>query len=210
MKTIEITLYKFEELSEAAQQKAINNYRDEGNNDSEYCYHEAHDTVKKFNDIFNTKYGHESWLDVRTSHIDDNTINLKGLRLRKYIINNYWSQLDKGKFFSLWSKTEKSYKHYKEGHPVLKKRYSKVLFDNSCVLTGVCYDHDILDPIYNLIEKYDPKQHDNLDMETLFEDCFYSLKKSLENEDQYRNSDEYIFEELTNSNHVFTENGEQY
>lgn len=210
MKTIEITLYKFEELSKEAQQKAINNYRNEGHNDSEYYYNEAHETVKKFNNIFGTKEGRDSWLDVRTSHIDDNTINLKGLRLRTYIINNYWSQLYKDKIFSLFSKTEKSYTYYKEGYPVLKKKYSKVLFNNSCVLTGVSYDHDILEAIYNLIDKYDSKQHDNLDMETLFENCFYSLKKSLDNEDEYTNSDEYIFEELINSDHEFTENGEQY
>jgi hypothetical protein len=151
-RTIRTKVYKFSELSKTAQQTAIDSYRNSGMIDTSYIWDDAHGTVKKFHEIFGTEEGHRSWLDVDFSGIDDNVLELKGIRLRTYIINNYWQYLFKGKYFSLWSKTEKSYKHYPNGYPVLKYRHSKVLFDNNCTLTGVCYDMDLLQPMYEFLD----------------------------------------------------------
>ena len=116
MRTITKNLYSFSELSEQAKQTAIENFR---NNDSEFLseflYQEAHESVKAFHNIFSTKEDLHSWLDVRTGHIDDVILELSGQRLATYIWNNYGHKLFKGKYYSLWSKTDRNYKHHKNG-----------------------------------------------------------------------------------------------
>lgn len=211
MKTIRTKVYSFSELNEAAQQKAINNYRNNGI-DTDYIYDDAHNTVKQFNNLFGTKESGRSWLDINTGHIDDNILNLKGLRLRTYIINNFGHKLYKGKYFSLWSKTEKSYKYYKEGFPVLKSRYSKVLFDNCCVLTGVCYDNSILQPVYDFIENYKGKAdyYSYMDFETLMNDCIAELGKDIESEIDGINEDAHIAELLQNNDQEYTKDGKEF
>ena len=147
MRTIEVKLYKFEELSEKAKENAISEHRSRGSIDMEWCYSEAHETVKKFCEVFGVVMGLDSWLDVRTGHIDDDILELSGLRLRKYIINNYFDDIYGGKYFSLWSKTDIN-PHFREGGHApkgkLKGRHSKVMFTRDCPFTGVCYDYDIL------------------------------------------------------------------
>lgn len=214
MRTVRTKVYKFNELSEKAKDKAIEWYRNSGraNEDSSYSYDEAHESVQLFHDIFGTKEGSRSWLDVQTGHIYDNIINLKGLRLQKYIWNNFKTSLYKGKYYSLWSKTEKSYKHHKDGYPVLKSRHSKVFLDNSCILTGICWDNSLLQPVYDFLEKYQDKAdyYSYMDFETLMNDCFASLTKDLESEDEYRNSDEAIIEAIQSNEYEFQKDGTKF
>lgn len=211
-RTIRTKIYKFAELNSEAQQKAINTLRNSDVISSEYIYNEAHKTVKKFNDIFNLKEGRNSWLDFNTNNIDDNILELKGLRLHKYILNNYSISLYKGKYFSLWSKTEKSFKHYKEGYPTLKSRNSKVIFNNECVLTGYCYDLDLLQPIYDFIERYKllAGYYSTITLNDLITSCFESLDKSLKNEEEYLYSEENINEYIDSNEVEFLINGKQY
>ena len=211
MKTIRTKVFSFSELNEAAQQQAIKDYRNNGIN-TDHIYDEAQNTVKEFNDLFGTKEDSRSWLEIYTGHIDDNIMNLKGLRLRTYIINNFGHKLYKGKYFSLWSKTEKSYKHYKDGYPVLKSRYSKVIFDNCCVLTGVCYDNSILQPVYDFIENYKGKAdyYSYMDFEMLMNDCIAELEKDIESEVDAMNGNEYITEQLENNDQEYTKDGKEF
>ncbi len=206
MKTVSIKLYSFDELSEKAKQYAINRERE--NLSRDYIYDDAEKTVDRFNEIFNVKQGRNSWLEFSLSHLDDNILNLKGQRLRTYIINNFWNDLFKGKYFSLWSKTEVSYEHYKDGYPVLKSRHSKVIFDNSCTLTGVCYDHSLLQPMYEFLEwNLRPDYNSYMDLETLIGDCFANLEKDIDSEIEHAESDENISETLRNNEYTFEENG---
>jgi Arc/MetJ-type ribon-helix-helix transcriptional regulator len=46
-----------------------------------------------------------------------------------------------------------------------------------------------------------------MDFETLINDCFDSLRKSIEAEERYKNSSEGIREELKESEQEFTKNG---
>lgn len=207
-RTIRTKVYKFDELNENAKQKAIENYRN-SSVDTSFIYDDAHETVKKFHEIFGTKEGRNSWLDVNTDSIDDNICELKGLRLQKYIWNNFKTSLYKGKYFSLWSKTEKSYKHYKDGYPVLKSRRSKVMLDNSCVLTGVCYDDSLLQPVYDFLERYQQKAdyYSYMDFATLINDCFESLEKDVKSEEESQYDDDVITENIVNNEYEFTADG---
>lgn len=209
MRTIRTKVYKFNELNEAAKEKAVRNYINNGNIDSSYIYDEAHETVKSFHNVFGTREDSRSWLECDCSRIGDDILSLKGLRLRTYIINNFWDDLFKGKYFSLWSKPEKSYKYYKEGYPVLKYRYSKVIFDNTC--TGVCYDMSLLQPIYDFLKYKDkPDYYSYMDFETLMNDCFSSLEKDIESEIDYQSSFEAVKEQIEANEYEFTQDGRMF
>ncbi len=221
MKTIELKLYSFDELTEEAKNTAIKNYRNQDNDNCDFIYSDAEKTVEKFCEAFSVKTGRDSWLDCYTSHIDDFILNLTGLRLQKYLYNNFGSTLYKRKYL----------KHGEnfENRPVKLFRmqklneinqgpnkgkfyftyYSNLKKDTCCNLTGVCYDNDIMQPIYNFLEDRNPESN-NTTFESLFIDCFQSLKKSLENECDYMNSDEYISEQLSENGSEFTENGQIY
>lgn len=215
-RTIRTKVYRFEELSKEAQQKAIDNYRNDGI-ETDHIYDEMHETVKAFNDLFGTEEGRNSWLDVRTGHIDDNICQLKGLRLRTYIINNFWSSLYKGRYYSVKGEITKRHPRIKkEWLPHSKKYfyayYSAVQFTNDCPLTGVCYDHSILQPVYDLIERYKENQryHDILTFEELMTECFYKARKAIEDEEEYLNSDEAIRELLEGQDDEYTKDGKRF
>lgn len=212
-RTIRIKLYKFNELNEKAQEKAIEHYRvNYSPDDVTRDYEEMHDSVKAFHDIFGTREGGRSWLDVYCDHISDNVMELKGLRLRTYIINNFWHHLYKGKYYSLWSKTDVTYKHHPEGYPVLKQRHSRVLFVNDgCPLTGICWDNDILQPLFDFIEyKKTPDYYSYMDFETLMNDCIDAARKSIESQEEALYSDEYIREQLQEQDTEYTKYGKPY
>ena len=207
MKTIEIQIYKFDELSEDAKQRAIEKFRN--TEDFSYLYEEAYETVKKFHSIFQTSEGRDSWLDVRVNY-DDDILNLTGQRLATYLWNNYKNDIYEGKYYGKLVYTDK----WGEKLPISKehpigarhvKRYSKVFLSNCCVLTGVCYDDSILRPIYDFIEK--PNQYN---IEDLINFCFDELKNDIESEIDSRNEDEYIIETIEVNEYDFTEDGELY
>ena len=96
MRTIETILYSFEELSEGAKQKAIEDWR---NNTQEYEWSsENRDTLEKFADIFpirirNWSYG-GSGEGVHFEFTADGEIEeLSGQRLATYIWNNYRNEI---------------------------------------------------------------------------------------------------------------------
>lgn len=209
MRTIRTKVYKFSELSNEAKQKAINSIR--GTIPTDHVYDDAYNSVKAFHGVFGTQEG-RSWLDIHTGNIEDNIIRLTGLRLRTWIINNYGQQLYKGRYFSLWSKTEISYKHHKNGYPVLKTRYSKVMLQNSCVLTGVCYDDSLLKPIYDFLDNYTLKAnyYSYMDLQTLFDDCFKSLEQDIENEIDAMGGEDYTVDHIQANEYEFLKDGTKY
>ena len=206
MRTIEVKLYSFDELSEEAKEKAISYFRDSESSDP-YFIQDANKTFERFADIFSIHWRNIEYREPYRNEYDiklnDDILHLTGQRLATYIWNNYKRDLFKGKYYSLWSKKDVSFKHHKNGHPVLKTRYSKIFLSNSCVLTGVCYDEDILTPIYEFLDN--PL---DIDFETLLNDCIYSLCHSVESEIEYRLSDEAIIETIQDNEYEFTEDGE--
>jgi hypothetical protein len=210
MKTIEVKLYSFDELSEEAKEKAINKFRDAEYNTTPYFVDEANDSFEKFAHIFSVDWRNidyeEPYRNEYNINMDDNILTLSGQRLATYIWNNFKKQLFKGKYYSLWSKKDITYKYYHEGYPVLKTRYSHIFLDNCCVLTGICYDDDLLKPIYDFLDK----PNDRIDFETLLNDCVYSLCHSVSMEIDYQFSDKAITETIRINEYQFTEDGGIY
>ena len=215
MKTIQVNILTFEELTEEAKRTAINQYRVQGP-DASHIYDEAHDSVKEFNKIFGTKEGNRSWLDVDTSHIDDDVLELSGVRLRTYILNNFGSDIFRPKYLKHGIlRKEKPTHHRMRKAKILNtgpnkglymvSYYSNINTSCECPLTGVCYDHSLLNPFLKFIAKPDKST-----FEDLITDAFHELKKDLEDEEDSMNTDEYIIEQIEANDYEFTETGERY
>lgn len=84
--------------------------------------------------------------------------------------------------------------------------YSKCQREASCVLTGCCYDEDILEPIYNFLKKPDA----NTDLEDLIKSCLYSWIKAMADEYEYQCSDKGIAEDCEANDYKFLENGKMF
>lgn len=213
MKTVRIKIYKFNELTESAKSTVIERERE--NLDFDYIYAEAYNTVKEFNRIFNVKEGSRSWLNFSLSHIDDDILSLSGLRLHKYLINNFWDGLYKRKFYNSFG-DNKVIKHpcvknnfydVTKGARVSSSNfyYSRIQFENSCVLTGVCYDDDILKPIYDFLSRPDSR-----DFAQLINECFQSLENSIENEKDYLQSDKNLIKQIEEADRDYTKDGNEF
>lgn len=209
MKTVSINLFSFDELSEAAKENAIKNHRNKAYDYSHY-FDEIIGSTKAVADLFNLKFGRE-YTDLRYSHLDDDILNLQGVRLYKYILNNYGHELFKPKYI----KTVEG--EYRKKFFICKVRtardgskytqlYSRTKKDNSCVLTGTCYDEDILKPVYDFLKH--PDKHTTFS--DIFDDIENAIQGTFESTEEWINSDEFIGEELEANNYEFTEDGEQF
>lgn len=211
MRTIRTKVYQFGELSKDAQQKAISQFRNMGN-DNQFYFDEIIESVKAVCELFNLKTGRQ-WSDIRTSHIDDDILQLSGIRLYKYIVNNYWNSLYKRKFFGSigdnrvikhrMSKT--NFYDMGKGARVNSSNfiYSNVQFDNSCTLTGVCYDNDILQPVYDFLKRPDP----STTFEHLIQEIESAISKTFDNTEEWLNSDEFIQNEIESNEYEFKADG---
>lgn len=153
MRAVQVYVYKYEELSDRARKKALHNFQ---MSDYYPWADENKETLKAFENIFPIKvreWQYGGYGDyIRFDFIADYEIEeLSGVRLATYIYNNYFPYLFKGKYYSKGK--------YVDGKYTYKQRYSKVMFDNSCVLTGYIIDDDILEPVYKFLKK--PCKHTN-------------------------------------------------
>ena len=213
MKTVEIGIYQFDELSESAKQSAIEHFRQLEYEDP-FIIDEAHESFKLFADIFAISWSNIDYEEPHRNNysikLDEQALELEGQRLSKYIWNNHKNDLFKGKYYGRLSKYDKHGEKILKSkeHPIGQRhvlRHSNCQLDNSCVLTGMCYDDDLLTPIYEFLNN--PK---DIDFETLLDDCVYSLCHSVQSELEYRRSDGALSEHIEINEYEFTANGEIY
>jgi hypothetical protein len=200
MKTITktIKLYEFKELSEKAQEKVI--YDTECND--LFFDDELKNVLENFEEVFNIKVTEwnidNNYFRYQSNNYYEEVENLNGIRLLKYLINNFYNDLFKGKYYS------KSY--YKNNKFILKSRNSKIIKDNCCTLTGVYYDNDILKPIYDFIKN----PNENISFSYLIEKCLYSWIESYKNNYENYYSKENIKELSEINNWYYLEDGKFY
>ncbi len=212
MKTIEIKLYQFDELSENAQQTAINWWREGA--DFQYLTEEAVDSLNEFCDLFNVTWSNidfdEPYHNEYRFNIDEDFLSLSNHKLAKYIWNNYSDSIYKGKYYGKLVDTDKDGKKIEisKEHPNgLRhvKRRSKCQLENCCVLTGVGYDDDLLKPVYDFLD-----HPSKTDFETLLHDCINSLCHSVSSEIEANMEDENVADSIRANEYEFIENGEKY
>jgi hypothetical protein len=213
MKTVEIKLYKFSELSDRTKQYAIDNWRN--NETFDWIRDEATSSLNKFAEIFNIDWREidyeEPYRNSYSIDLDENILSLTGYKLAKYIWNHYRTDIFKGKYYGKLVKTHANGDPIKtdKEHPAGMRhvhRYSKIFMDDSCVMTGVCYDQDLLNPIYQFLNK----PNVSIDFETLLNDCIYSLCHSVLGEIEANSEDDAIIETIEANDYDFTEDGKLY
>lgn len=193
MRTVGINVYEYEELSDSAKEKALHDYRSNG----DYNGEENKDTLKAFEAIFPIKindwcYGGDRNDGVKWEFIEEDEIEqLSGIRLSTYIYNNYFHNLFKGKLY------------YGTGYK--KKRRSNIIFQNNGVLTGYTTDHSLLDPIYNFLKKPTKQTfHD------LIEECLSEWVNDCTKDMEYYYSEEAFRESCEANEWEFYESGRMY
>lgn len=208
-RTIRTRVYKFNELSEQAKKVAIENYRSQDGNNSHY-FDEITDSVKAVGELFDLKFG-RSYSDVRTGHIADDLLNLSGIRLYKYLMNNYYSFLFTPKYIKLFHSV-KNWKPFicrvKKSHKgdSYTQVYSKNFVNNDCPLTGVCYDNDILQPVYDFLKKPDK----STTYDDLLEEIESAIESTYRSTEKWLNSDEFIKDEIQANDYEFTKDGKLF
>ena len=146
MKTVQLTLYSIDELSDGAKEYA----RSEWNKDTTHNWDgEVRDTIKEFEYEFDLKvkdwryspYDHEFSLDL--GGIEDDVLSLKGNRARAWFWDNHGGVLlsPRKTWCSRHNGTVGKARAYRSN--VFFDR----VYDGTCPWTGVCFDNNALDPL---------------------------------------------------------------
>lgn len=197
-KTIRTKVYRFEALGKNAKQTAIEDFRNDNYEDT-YLSDEAWESIKAFGKAFDINFRSIDYLETYRNkysfEMEDNILELSGIRLRTYLLNNYSSILFERKHYGQYKKRENGKYRY--------DRYSKIqTIESCCPFTGVCWNEDLLQPIRNFIDK--PNSNDFKD---LLEDSIHEVCKSVEGEINARNEDEVIIETIEANDYWFTQDG---
>lgn len=204
MKTIEVTLYKFNELSQHAQRTAIDKYREKNNNYSYAWDEENLNSLRKFADIFDCSFPCRNYSNA--IKYDGSGNELTGLRLRTFLINNYGETLFKRKYLG---HINHHVKHRMAKNKTAQRTnnqyaqiYSNTQIDKDFNLTGYCIDAELLTSLWNFIDK-----PDNSTMQDLVDESLSNWEKAVEADHEYQDSDEYIAETLESNGYEFTADG---
>ena len=224
MKTINLTLFSFDELSGNVQKKIIERERWNAMERCMDCYaSEYKASLKSFEKLTDTEacdwnvgysgYSFDFMFDDLLYYEDpydcDQDIclsDLHGKLLFRYINNNIMPYITKGRYYSKGK--------YVDGKYQYKDRHSKILLENNnCPLTGVCYDQDILDPIIRYYKTWNSYPED-FSWPDLMRQCYDNFFKSWHEEYEYWADDESVLrEELHNNQYedrLYYKNGDVY
>ncbi|AKJ74146.1 hypothetical protein HWA87_gp83 [Salmonella phage 35] len=190
-----ISLYTFNELSDVAKAKAIENYREYKSGD-QFDFSEYKESLREFCDdlcveVRDWSYG-LGGCDVRyeINHSSD-VEDLSGVRAYKWIINNV----------NAFNMRRRVYREYREvNNHGFKQKASFVKWvsgvfnaSNDCPYTGVCYDESLLKPFRDFLKKPDDRTIAELIREAIDGYCSDMLEDL-----EFRESDEYLRDDLEN------------
>ncbi len=196
-----IEIFGINELSETAKEKAYSEYL---SNIDYFWTDEILDSAKAFAALFPVKLtnwqisSYDSDFSFEMT-CDSDIQELSGQRLATYIWNNYGREIYKGKYYSTAGRYDENGKYH------YKHRYSRIILGNSCVLTGVCFDHDILGPVYEFLRKPDSR-----DFYDLMRDCFSEMETAARRELESQESFEYFLDHAAANNYEYTADGKRY
>ena len=176
MRTETIEIYKFNELSEEAKEKAHQNFL---NSEREYFWIDENlESLKKGLEYFdfnlsdwsiNYHCATNAYLKIESNHYD-NQEELSGIRLWKFL------------------------QDYIHGYRTnsLKYPHKNGLLEGNCPFTGYCADENFLDPIRKFIEKPTDKT-----FQELMEECAYEVMNVIELDYDYQNSIEFFSNQIS-------------
>lgn len=197
----EFTLYTYSELSGEAQAKALMDYQ-KSVMEFDNTYFIEH-SLRRLEDIFEVKFcdweiyrigciKNKGYVEIRgdkwfSPHGED-PLHFTGLRLRKFIINNFYDKLTEPKIYTKdW----------------VKKWKSKIHRDRYYTNTGYYADEEIAEPIFDFIEGRGNANN----IYDLMEECLLRGLKCMEREIQEELSEEHL-EDITDVNNwLYLEDG---
>jgi len=181
MKTIEINLYSYNELSDKAKQNAKNNFEYD-----DFWSHERLESMKAAKELY---------------RLFDTDEEIKGIRLYKFIQNNILPKLrNRIKYINGGGKYPSA--KIREGE---KARFSKIQFNEDAIhLTGYCTDYNFLEPIFDFLKSPDKHTTSADLLNTSLEDI-YDRDAQAEYEAFYE--DQNFSEHCEANGYTFEENG---
>ena len=200
MRTIERQIFRYDELSEQAQNVAIESMRNEISNVRiESDSYEYQNTLDKIEHIFGVKVynwninEYNPYFRFEFTNIEEDTENEPRLLLR-YLNTNVLPYIDNKRRY--YSKTSRA------------SRKSRILCNNSYeyCLTG-CWCDDAIDNALNNINQ-SVKKH--LNAREFVESILEGFFKQWQNDYEYALSDECIAEDIEANEYEFYENGKPY
>lgn len=200
MRTIEHQIYRYDELSEQAQQVAIEFMKDEISSVRiESDSYEYRNTLDKIEHIFGVKVydwnvnEYNPYFRFEFTNIEEDTENEPRLLLR-YLNTNVLPYIDNKRRY--YSKTARA------------SRKSRILCNNGYeyCLTD-CWCDDAVD---NALNNINQSVKNKLNAREFVENLLKGFFKQWQNDCEYAYSDEYIAEEIETNDYEFYENGKPY
>lgn len=212
MKNYKVKLFHFDELSESAKSSVIDRERE-----SPYSFatiaiesdaEERLDSLKGFCDAMDLEYevrvDHDSrFIKWNFKYDNDEEMKNKGSKYLLRYLNYHYYDIRGKKYYSCNH-------HYDEnGKFHYAHRYSKFQYtEGNCPFTGMCYDEDLLKPIFDWYKK----PNWNWDIEDMIEECFCYFLSCWEKDEEYRFSDEYLADAIENNwgDKLYFEDGREF
>ena len=204
MKIIQVKLYRFDELSPEAQRRAFSAWDSSLTLESRSSDYRA--TLKAFEDIFDIKvyrYNVNDWsydYGYVTTGRAMEAPEGDGFRFARYIWNNYYSAVAKGKYYSTGGR-------YEGGHYTYKFRRSKIQMRlDNCPLTGFFADQDILSPVIDCLQY----KRFFADFRELIDACLAAFFQTWRTDIEATTTPEYFADEAEANEMYFLESGDIY
>lgn len=221
--------YSFDELSDTAKQKAIDDYR---NSMSEFAWSdESIHSLKEFCKVTRIvlrdySLGLDRGNYIRWSYSLDNCAltDIKGLRLRTWLINNWLKHFQQGKSlkdkYRIVSNDDRRKLHpfFRNAAPYLltsgnnKGMYmvharSRINFEyDNCPLTGYAGDMSLIQPILDFIKSPD----DRTDLEDMINRVMDNFESDFVSDMESQLEDDYIAENIRANEYTYDVNGNQW
>ena len=210
MRTIEVTLYKIDELSEVAKEKAFQDWIGDG--DTYHWHKENRESLISFIKLFPITVNDWSYGDRNSGvsfrfdndyHYDIDAVeNLSGIRLATWLWNNLKNDIYKGRWYSHSFNRKTNTLSVKPGDK-RKDRRSKLFLETGGVLTGYTIDDSLLTPIYEFLKKPDK----SVTFNDLLTDCFHEWVKDCESDVEHSSSMEAFLESAQANEYEYDDYG---
>lgn len=196
MKTIEIKLFEYEDLKKEKNSKVLQNVINNWNSsiDDEILRQDFYDSHNKMTEILGFNY------DNYDKYLEEEVLELTGIRLMKWLYNNVYLELRKGKYYSTKGYFDKDRKYH------YKFRHSKCIFEISCPFTGCYIDHWFIDGLLKALDSYDTCNHYTL--EQLLSETHSDALNCFDDSVEYYRSEEYILDLIEANEYNFNVHGE--
>ena len=175
MKTKTINIYSFDELSEEAKEKALQDYKERN---TEIFWMD--ETIESLEGLFKNCDGislkdyslgeYHSW--IRVDFTNEEVENFTGKRAMAWLENNLLSNIRVSYYGDKRKELRQYGKYYYAGQI------------KPCPFTGYCVDDDLLDDLIKEVKE-------GSDLKTAFEGLASTVQRIIQNEVEYQNSNEY-------------------